>query len=1382
MYIEGPLKSGKSSFLVEKFIELVESGILTSEILVITLNSYKKNVFFEKIRERLAELQINGLGELPIFTFNGIVYNSIKSNWSLVEELIPDNRGKREIIPNLCGLEVSELFIKSCIKKINKREKLEESLRDYKSHKSLKHQILRRHSLITNNFLDQDEIIDRSEILDESMGKLAQEVLEELRKSANNYRCFDQYKQISTFFFLVDSGKIDFGRIKYLLVDDFDETTYSAQYFISKLIPEVKEFFIAVDPQGSSRRGYLCANPCGYEDIKASNPSEIINLTSKKPSYDDARELFQAIINDKTPELNNISLIENSIRHVEMLEQVFAKIKVLINNEKISPDDIVLVAPSMDGTLKHALKEFFELENIDYQFLTGSKKIFDDPLVFGTLIILQLINEEWRFKPKTFEIRSLLTGMLGIPTVFCEEILEKYENTRYISIPDCHSESFSSKNLSSDENSQMDRLPPSFSILNRKSGFPTSLRMTDRTIEKLITVINDLKSAKQSLSMQVEKIFSELILPNINENQNLEDFNRMVESLLNFEKLQNKVFSDKDWLILMKDTVVSDNPSYAPEIKGNCVKIATPQKVIDLEIESKIQIWLDVSSRQWMKDDTGPLYNAWVFNKNWQQSKYTPQIHKKLTLEKTAHVLRKLVLLCDDKIFCYASQLDVSGAENDGGIESFISEVKEKTEIKFEFTPRKDQAAVLEYKSGKMAISAVPGAGKTKILEALIIKLIQDGINPEEILVLTYMDSAARNIRERIKTSCPDLVKFPHISTIHGLGLSIIKNGDNSTKIGLDADFDICDDTLKFKIMQEIYNKLIKDNDYQFNSFNYDYPNAISQAKFLEITSESIGKYLSNKSSELYRELFDFYPVYAEYKRILKERSMIDFDDLLIYSVELLKNHPEIKKHFQEKFKYIIEDEAQDSSSVQQKLFGLLSENNGNLIRCGDPNQAITSSFSNSDVTGFKEFIKTTNNLVEMDHSQRCVNEVFELANSLVDWAGSQELLKDAFIPLKIHAVEGKNPETKDCLSFKIYETADEEKAKILKEIQKLKKSAFNFTIGVLLRTNSAVIEWAQFLEANNIPFICYSESVAQKKVFRFIKAYLEALNNPWNNKLIKILYEEFVKSNILQYEFDAAHFLEKAGSPFICFGKEDLPTETLGKFQDEVLKWLDKSNLPPEEIIAELGASYFDSVIDKSNARIISLLVSRFRRYDTDNEENKTVNLPEILNYLSDLGGKKSLSGVKFFNEIEKDDDKYEFVQIMTAHKAKGLEFDAVFMPEMQEVKFSYPVTPEVVDIGRSGKLINQIRQIKKLHKSVDIIKLEQIHEHLRLIYVGITRARHYLYMSGNEKAKNSWNKTKEYKPSKVLEYFINKFSSCHCEEAALLPTWQSKAGKDKR
>lgn len=1286
MFIEGPLKSGKTSFLAEKFIELIQSGVLTSEILVITQNSYKKKVFSEKIREKLT----GGFGELSVYTFNGIAYNSIKSNWVLVEELIPANTGKKEITPNLCGLEVSEFFIKKAVVKINKKEILEDSLRDYRSNKNLKHQILRRYTLLSNNLLTKSEIQQRSKILDEQMGKPAQEILDILNNCLKTYRSFDYLKQIPTFLHLFNNDKISFKNIKYLLVDDFDEMTYSAHYFIKKLLPQVEDFYIALDPQGSSRRGYLCANPEGYKEIKALKPSKTIVLEPENALYSDAQELFNAILNNKTPKLNNISIIENSIRHVEMLEQVFAKIKVLVHNENYSPDDIVFVTPSLDGTLKHALMEFFEKENINCQFLTGSKKIFDDPLVFGTLIILQLINEEWNFKPKPFEIRSLLTGMLGIPVV---------ENK---SLEEC---------------------------------------------EMLTSLINKLKQEKLPLSSQVERIFNTLILPNATENVNLENFNLMTESLFEFEKLinkaENKNFLEKDWLILMKDTVVSDNPSNAPELCENSVKIATPQKIIDLEINSKIQIWLDISGNSWTKDDTGPLYNAWVFHKNWQEPKYTPQMHQKLTLEKIAHVLRKLVMLADEKILCYASQLDISGSENDGGIESFILEEKENREIKFEFTPRKDQASVLEYKSGKMAISAVPGAGKTKILEALIIKMIQDGINPEEILVLTYMDSAARNIRERIKNTCPNLVKFPHISTIHGLALSIIKQGDNSTKLNLDSDFEICDESLKSNIISEINT----------------YAGAISQAKMLEISPETIGKYLYNKNADLYRELFDFYPVYAEYQSELRKRSMIDYDDMLVYSVKLLKDYPDIKNYYQDKFKYIIEDEAQDSSSVQQQLLELLSEKRGNLIRCGDPNQAITSSFSNSDLNGFKTFIKNTENTVKMDHSQRCAPEVFELANSLVDFAKGDDLLKDAFEDLKIHSVGGKNPETKNCLDFKVYETHDEEKDKVLKEIEKLRKSAYKFTIGILLRGNYSVIEWAQFLEANNIPYICYSESVAQKKVFRFLKSYLEVLNNPWDNRLVKNLYEEFNKSMVLEYNFDSLHFLEKAGSPFICFPKEDLPTENLREFQSEILKWLEKSNLPPEEIISAMGAEYFESVIDRSNARIISLLVERYRRYFTDNEQNRTVSLPEVLEYLKELGYKKKLSGVKFFNELEKDDDKYEFVQVMTTHKAKGLEFDAVFMPEMQENMFSYPITPEVIKPAQADLLLNQIRGIKKLQKSQDSIKLEQIHEHLRLIYVGITRARHYLYMSGNKIDKNIWSKSKDFKPSKVLEYFIEKY-----------------------
>ncbi len=109
-----------------------------------------------------------------------------------------------------------------------------------------------------------------------------------------------------------------------------------------------------------------------------------------------------------------------------------------------------------------------------------------------------------------------------------------------------------------------------------------------------------------------------------------------------------------------------------------------------------------------------------------------------------------------------------------------------------------------------MAISAVPGAGKTTILLALIMKLMTSGVNPSNIYVLTYMDSAARNFRERIKNMCPNTTALPNISTIHGLALKIIKENSNFERLNLTSDFEICDDTQRMRILRNITGKYTK--------------------------------------------------------------------------------------------------------------------------------------------------------------------------------------------------------------------------------------------------------------------------------------------------------------------------------------------------------------------------------------------------------------------------------------------------------------------------------------------------------------------------------------------------------------------------------------------
>ena len=241
--------------------------------------------------------------------------------------------------------------------------------------------------------------------------------------------------------------------------------------------------------------------------------------------------------------------------------------------------------------------------------------------------------------------------------------------------------------------------------------------------------------------------------------------------------------------------------------------IATPQKIIDNKISTKYQIWLDITSGEWIKQDIGPLYNAWVFQKNWEKESYEIKDDIELSRLKTHKIIRKL-MLNTDTIIAYSSLFDTRSNENTHGIEDFLSidtNFKEPVKNKsFKITPRKDQEKILDYTQGQMAISAVPGAGKTTILLALIIKLLERGIAPNNIQVVTYMESAARNFKDRIKSINPTSAQIPNISTIHGLALRIIKENSNYERLGLDSDFDICDDIKRGNIIKSISNNFSK--------------------------------------------------------------------------------------------------------------------------------------------------------------------------------------------------------------------------------------------------------------------------------------------------------------------------------------------------------------------------------------------------------------------------------------------------------------------------------------------------------------------------------------------------------------------------------------------
>lgn len=274
-----------------------------------------------------------------------------------------------------------------------------------------------------------------------------------------------------------------------------------------------------------------------------------------------------------------------------------------------------------------------------------------------------------------------------------------------------------------------------------------------------------------------------------------------------FEQRQEEIITQ------IENSIIAENPYSTLEISPNDLIISTPQKIIDNQIQTKYQLWLDISSDEWVKSDTGPLYNAWVFQRGWAKDEYTIDDNIELSKEKTARILRKLTLCASEHIYTFSSLFDGNGIENFGGIEEYIKVKENFEDIQFDkpafrITPREDQKPVLAYETGKMAISAVPGAGKTTILLALIVKLLDRGINPENIFVMTYMESAARNFRDRIKNIRQNSAQLPNISTIHGLALRILKENGNYERLGLSSDFEICDDSQRSRIVRELSTKL----------------------------------------------------------------------------------------------------------------------------------------------------------------------------------------------------------------------------------------------------------------------------------------------------------------------------------------------------------------------------------------------------------------------------------------------------------------------------------------------------------------------------------------------------------------------------------------------
>ena len=1276
----------RTKILVDKYLELISVGVKPSEILVLVQNSTLKKQFSDKVLEKIS---VNAIEKLNIHSFFSIVYNTLIENWCFLENAIPGD--KHYILPNLVGLEVSQFLLKDILKKVE--------VKGYNSKKSLLHQIFRRYSLIVQNNLTNEEVKERSKILKESFAEDAEIIIKRLLSSTLKSRSLDYLRQTLIFNHVYKHTDY-FKNIKYLLVDDADEMTPVCFDFIKYLKPQLKDWIICFDSLGSSRCGYLSADTSIECKLRTVFEEDVVSdyetLPHGEGTCEDAQSLsnifpqgeiiFSNILENKHERLENFTLTSLSKR-AEILDYTIEKIQKLFK-KNVLPKDITIITPLQDDMLHFTLRENLKCNLL---FLSGSEKLIDNQLVKASLNILKLMLG---LEISEMDLRVILADYVGIPIKYCHKILEVYKQSGLL---------------------------PAMKLDFYDSNYQKFYEAFESGKEKV-------ENGKCKLSNAVYEMFYKVVTY-VDETK-INKFNFFIKQLKDFESVlgwKNVIERANEIIVQIENSIIAENPSSTLEIKDDDLIVATPQKIIDNKISTKYQFWLDVSHSDWVKNDTGPLYNAWVMQADWTKDEYTIEDDIFLSKQKTARILRKLLLLAKNHIWACSSLFDPTGAENLGGIEDYLAggddnEIIEEKKI-FKIIPRDDQKPVLEYKKGSMAISAVPGAGKTTILLALIIKLINRGVVPTNIFVLTYMDSAARNFRERIKNMCPNSNTLPNISTIHGLALKILKENSNYERLNLSSDFDICDDTQRMRIIKGIVGKFTKTEMEEFDR-------AISVLKLQE---GNIDTPSSDKKIEKFKTFF------KEYQAQLREGNLIDYDDILIMSVKLLEQNSDILEYYQNICEYIIEDEAQDSSGVQQKLIGLLSGKHKNLIRCGDINQAITTTFSNADVEGFRAFIKNADTTVEMNHSQRCTQDVMTLANNLVDFGNG--ILPKAFFTSYMQGVKGKNPESENAIYSKIFENSFAERNFVLKEIKNILTRNKDATIGILLRNNFQVANWTHFINDAGLKTITRSESLGQKGVFNTIYSILKFIQNPFDNEVLVSTYETL--SDLGFYRQRLQLEIRNSETPFIEKDGDDIESTSLSQFLWDMQYWLNSSTLPLEELVIRIGLFYYTSDIEKSNVYLIATLVKRL---------NASGKFDLTLQRLEELSKKPSLSGFKFFSEEEDKDAAKGKVQIMTLHKSKGDEFEYVFLPEMAEKNLSIDVNQ--AKLKASSLFMEDVKSFNPSYKRKSELELKEFNseESLRLLYVAVTRAQKKLFITTYTKGKGWQNKDIVLAPSIIF------------------------------
>lgn len=758
-------------------------------------------------------------------------------------------------------------------------------------------------------------------------------------------------------------------------------------------------------------------------------------------------------------------------------------------------------------------------------------------------------------------------------------------------------------------------------------------------------------------------------------------------------------------------------------------------------------------------------------------------------------------------------------------------------------TYREDQVPIMEYKSGTMAVPAVPGAGKTFIVTRLVTELLENNINgKEKILILTYMNSAINNFKGRIKKLLNEkygedaeieenlseeeineikrknkdtlrrLNNSYEVMTIHSLATKIIKENPESAM--LNEEFMIADDAQRSIILNECIESYLsteKGRKYFYYFINYEKAKDKKSKKinedkargfeetwkqgFFDLVTRSISKLKYNGitpdilnervNEDGYKGIMVIVsPIYEMYCKRLKLHGLLDFDDLLINAHKIVRDDDAIREKLNKKYKYIFEDECQDSNEIQGKIIKLIGGENPNIVRVGDINQSISGTFSESNPKFFREFIESADCCHRMDMSNRSSKDILELANLLVDYTKNSlpEIeCRDALEDMKIKTVEkGKgykeNPEPKSYTINTKWLAAgsfDDEIRETIRFVEGIKRKYPDKSIGILAPYNKDCNKIAAELKKHDLEFENLSSSSEKmRKVIDDIANILDfIIDNDNIDKLMDIIGSAFIKEESEEGKVDFLNIFKKFTTDELIYNFDEIDLGIVDDSSSIFVKF--KNALEKIQEIMDYSWNRADLLVlfirdrlditeeEMAIAEYVAFYIKYLKREDQD------VDFEYIVNVIKDRGN----SSFRHILDITGNINGYEptpgSVTVCTNHKSKGMEWDCVFMLKCtkyqfpSDLEFKLPCqkyflkekynNPEALVASEIEKLTNGLERT-----NFDIeLKLDQIREKIRLFYVSVTRAKEMLIISASV-FNNDEDKKKKYPlKQEKSEYF---------------------------